>query len=54
MTPRAEELNKIVYSIDKAISAGMTPFQAMAAMLEDDDWLLVYVAFKTLVAEANK
>lgn len=52
MTPKAQELIKIVYMVDKCIASGMTPFQAMSCSLEDEDWVLAYVAFKTLVKEA--
>jgi hypothetical protein len=51
-TPKAEHLNKIIHLIDTCLANGMTPFQAMACSLEEDDWLLAYVAFKTLVREA--
>jgi len=54
MTPRAEELKIKVDVIDSIMANGISPFIAMSAMLTDEDWLLVYVAFKTLVAEANK
>jgi len=54
MTPRAKELKIKLEVIDSVIANGQTPFVAMSTMLTDEDWLLVYVAFKTLVAEANK
>lgn len=53
-TPKAIELAEKVKMIDCLLLRGVTPFQAIAATLEDDDWLLILVAFKDLVIQANK
>lgn len=52
MTPRAQELVKTIESVNRLVMGGLTPFQAMASMLDDNDWVLAYVAFRALVKEA--
>ncbi len=49
---KAQELVKLVNAIDQLIASGMSPFKAMAVILDEEDWLLVYNSFKALVKDA--
>ena len=53
-TEQAQKLKLTIAKIDMLLAGGATVFQAMSTVMEDDDWLLAYVAFKTLVKEANE
>lgn len=53
-TPKAIDLLYTLRNVDKLIEMGLSPYQAMSATLSVEDWLMAYVAFKTLVMEANE
>lgn len=52
-TEKAVKLLETLKFLDQCLASGMKPFVAMSCALEDEDWLLALVAFKTLVMEAQ-
>lgn len=51
MTPAAVAFIERFSIVERMIAAGTPMFAALAAGLEDDDWLLVYAAIRTLVGD---
>ncbi len=52
MTPKAKQLQETVAKLDQIIATGTQPYVAMSVVLSEEDWMLAYIAFKTLVKEA--
>jgi hypothetical protein len=51
MTPKAEEFLARMAVVKRMIQGGAPVFPALAAGLDDDDWLLVYAAVAKMILD---
>ena len=51
MTPKGKAFVERMSVVDAMIKGGAPIFPALAAGLEDEDWMLVYVAARKLAAD---